>query len=238
MSSILTLNGDVLTSGGNVLTVEGGGGAGDYWAWYGTNAVLLETSTQTVALADTDFATWTPSTTGSTIWTKTFSSQTLGNDYRLIAVARFEFKPVYNTGTTVLSGGTYQCSAACSTYASNPSSVAGWGTGSKNQTSTYLSSWYAYFYNNASGVDGFLTTNSYDYRGVYVSGIIPYNYPASIKVSARADSTYFSTAMMEALDQNQSKFTLEASLYKAPVNRIWQQAIIDQCIDMYQNGIS
>lgn len=211
-----------------------GGGSGDHWAWYGTNATLLESATNTVALKDTDFATWTPSTTSTVIWTKTFQNYTLDSTHQIVAVDKFIFNPVYQSGTTVLSGGTKYVHASYAKRYSYPASYNQYQAGNKGLSAVKSNSYYQLFYKNASGVNTVLGSSD----GISVNNaIITTNGDVSFNVYAKAGN-YFTAGMLSALDTTNSTFTLQSAVYSMPIANDENQALVDMCIDMFQNGLS
>lgn len=204
----------------------------DDWEWYGTNCELVDSVFTTVALEDTSFATWTPSTTTTTIWTKQFTPPALLSGYVYDLAFKFLFNPVYQTGTTVLSGVTKLISMGESYLYSYPASVANWNTGTTSNGSNGGTTLGYLFYKNASGNDAFTGSS---YTGIYAAANAITN---TIDVRAVANSTYFTTTMMSALDQTESTFTIDGRIYRLPKDNAEQQVKVYSLIDMYQNGLT
>lgn len=219
-----------------ILSPNGGSGGGDVWAWYGTNATLVDSYKGTVALEDTSFATWTPSTTESIIWTKQLTGTTLDADHQYAVAIRFVFEPVYQTGTTVISGGTkFICVGSSTTY-KYPNTLANWNSGTYGTSSSSNSEQsYYIFYKNSGGTE---TVSSGLTYGIYATFNTFTMQTLTLTVRARASSTYFSTDMLAALDQTNSTFTVDFSVYSIPIANNAKQDIIDNCMDIYQNGIT
>lgn len=78
-----------LADGTEATGTASGGGGGETWNWMGRNPTLIQRWTENVALADTDFATWTPSTTAKTILDAriagTFAANMAEYDYVLLS---------------------------------------------------------------------------------------------------------------------------------------------------------
>lgn len=78
-------------------------GSSDTWSWMGKNPTLVQTFTERTALADTSFATWTPSTTAKAL----SASNTYGTisldlaNYEYLIGAKFRCKAVYLPGATL-----------------------------------------------------------------------------------------------------------------------------------------
>jgi hypothetical protein len=262
MSKVLTLNDKIVVasngkailspnagSGGYVTQDENGyiilppdgGGSSDTWAWYGTDAELIDTTTQTVALKDTSFATWTPSTTSTMIYTlPTNSISTNFSDYDYVCVGEFVFDPVYESGTT-LQTITKQIETRWEVRSIVPSNVASWDSETYNTQDNSCNFTYPrIFYINSSGTSQIYNGSSY---GLYVgwgngtsSGMNSFQKTPS--VYARCYSNFFTTTVAAAVDQTNSKFKISFSVYRIPASKSVARSVTAITMDMYQNGTS
>lgn len=220
-----------------VLPSTGGGGPSDDWKWYGTNATHLSHFLGTVALKDTDFATWTPSTTSTVIWSKTITESMPPSGYHNVVSVKFIFNPVYQTGTTVVSGGTKFLYCGCTqSYRVIGNIISNWENGvtGASGTTTLVSNYL--FYKDANGVDKIYNGNGY---GVYSTSLTSgYQANNSVSVKAQANDTYFTTSMLSALDQEQSTFTISIDTYIMPDAYESRTITQDILLDMYQHGLT
>ena len=263
MSKVLTLNDKIVIasngkailspnagSGGYVTQDENGyiilppdgGGSSDTWAWYGTNAELIATDKQTIALEDTDYATWTPTTTNTTLMTPQYVVPNLDKtNYVYSCVYEFLFEPVYQTGTTLAAATLRYCSVSQYHIVLMPNSVSNWGDGDKTTVNYYsLNKNYMKYITTSSQT---AITSSAPY-GVYSTTpshsattsltTLTFKFP----IYARCYVSYFSTDMAAAIDQNKSTFTYRYSIYRTPHNRSMGDGMTDALINIYQNGIS
>lgn len=220
-----------------ILPPTGGGGGGGTFAWYGTNAELLSTSTTTVALKDTDFASWTPSTTETTIYTIDTPQITMDtSQYTYVCVGEFSFDPVYQTGTTLVAAPTRYIALLQYERFMMPSNVTNWNNGIRNSATSNNRYLYYYFYKTTAAADA-VTQN---YYGVYCRTNSFYsgsNY-WRFAVQAKCHDTYCSTSMAAALDQTNSKFTLRYDVYRIPLATSIANGMGDALMNIYQDGIS
>ena len=215
-------------------TATGGGGA---FAWYGTNAELLSTNTTTVALANTDFSTWTPSTTETTIYTIDTPQITMDTtQYTYVCVGEYTFDPVYQTGTTLLAAPTRYIAVLQYERFMMPSNVTNWNNDTRNSATNNNRYLYYYFCKTTAGADAVLQ----NYYGVYCRTISFYSGTKywRVPIYARCHDTYCSTSMAAALDQTNSKFTLRYNVYRVPLATSIANGMGDALMDIYQNGIT
>lgn len=232
-------SGKLFTQANGVETAGTGSGGGGNWAWYGADAEAIYNNLQTVKLADTDYATWTPSTTQTTVWTLTpgpFSADFTTYGYAL--VTRFLFEPVYQAGTTMVNCITRQMKVDRTVRYIYPNSIAAWNAGTKTGL-TYVSpnTFNQLFYYNSNGTLTHSSGSSGLTSSASGSGSLS-SITWTVNVRAQCNSTYFSTAMASAIDQDASTFTIKTTVYRYPANRSIENGIFDELIDIYQNGIS
>ena len=201
------------------VTVSGGGGA---CPWAGPNGTLVQTyNNVSYTLAQTGFATWTPSTTQTQI----LASQTLGTisiadylTYDYYIVTEFDFVPVYLAGATLQATPERFVATYVSTRYGYFSTLSDLETGTLNgRGGTTFVNAAAYIYYNNSGAEAMLSGNT--------NGIYPANnyYPttsgttmtvATPIVYAKCHASYFATDRAAELDQTKSKFTIATRVYK------------------------
>lgn len=193
----------------------------------GMDVEFLETiyPATTVALANTDFATWTPSNTAATIQaTSSLTARTLDMaTYEYLVRWQFQFQAAYASGAT-LKNQTYRSCAEIWQYAfKRTNSVANLSTETRTYNSfvtLYTAPLHVYY----GGTTGTLTyTHSISY-GIYPSVQSPTwsnstsNSPKlTIKlpaINARCNNTQFLTTRAAEIDQDNSKYILKGELYR------------------------
>lgn len=199
---------------------SGGGGS---WSWMGNNAVKESTLYgEKVYLKDSPFATWTPTTTATTL----VASQSLGaqamdiDAYDYIILYKFHSHFEYGAGATGKNQVTDVYNEAahnCFGYFSNYSALANNEPNAMNYASNSMR--MATCYLNSSGVAS-MTTGGY---GIYANAIpnasqsgTSFNV-STFQINARCNNTYFSTANAAAVDQAASFY--EVSIEKWRVDR-------------------
>ena len=220
----------------------GGGGGGDTWAWYGINAELLKSESDTIALEDTDYATWTPSTSSSVIYTLPSSGNitTDFSTYDYTATLEFVFNPVYETGTTLQNAVLRNVYAGKQDRGSTPSSYSQLenGSGFTNQTSDTCG-YNMCIYVNSSGTPYIGQSNAAVYCNTFSAANSGTSYfYIQPKVYAVCSSSYFSTTMAAAIDQENSTFSYRYCIYRIPKNRGILRGVVDVAVNNYHNGIS
>lgn len=220
----------------------GGGGGGDTWAWYGTNAELLKSESDTIALEDTDYATWTPSTSSSVIYTLPSSGNitTDFSTYDYTATLEFVFNPVYETGTTLQNAALKYVYAGKMDRTFAPNTYLQWedGSGFTAQISDTCA-YYRVTYVNSSGTNTVAQSNT----SVYCNNLNVVNSGNSYfyvqpQVYAICSNSYFSTTMAAAIDQENSTFSYRYCIYRIPKNRGILRGVVDVAVNNYHNGIS
>ena len=194
-----------------------GGGGGQY-PWAGANATLVKTfDSKTFSLADTSYATWTPSTTGTII----LAPQELGtytvtdlstHDYFI--VVEFDLISVYPAQTTMMGAlvrSMYSGIQASYGYLSNltaltsgtPSSYTNRSPLSTNMISYYNTSGTLAAYAGQYGIYANSSDSLYSTSGSFSSLTYTVKTP---NVYVRCHNTYFSTTLAAEIDQDQTKF--------------------------------
>lgn len=202
--------------------------------------------TKEFALEDTDFATWTPSTTASAILATaevgTFTATNCNlNDY----FSRFlvEINIVYTNET--VAKGRFLKTIADNWYCitKRPSNLTNMNSGTRNAVICEAVSnvWCLLYWSSATARTfaysqsyGFYTGNSAPVSSGNVdSPVITVKRPI---INARCNSTYFATGQASLVDQEKSTIKFKHELYKAlsPYNR--QKSYLSM-IDIWSNGL-
>lgn len=211
-----------------------GGGTETFWEYnyMGKNAEFVETLVDSeVALADTDFATWTPSTTAKIIVNtsdiKTFVADL--TQYEYLIKWESSFVPVLNSGATKKAQVIWEGADQYQCIYKRPSNLANIESGNFNGNvcSTYYSVPFLRYY-NTSGSATYTYAISY---GIYptltastfssTTSNTPTVTVKSPVIYARCNNSYFATARASELDQTNSKFHLVGKLYRiVPVGAV------------------
>lgn len=220
--------------------------SGGAWNWIGKNATLVKTELYSVALKDTLFDTWTPSTTAKEIVAAinsigTLSIDVANYDYTLLYTLYTEL--VYNAGVQDKAKLINQIMLNFKQTMRRPSNYSNLMSKILNQlTDVSVLSGGAGFltFYNSSGVQTFQQSNSY---GFYI-GTMPaptfsstssdnptmtYGRPP---INARCNTTYFSTASASGLDKENSKVHVRTDIYRADKDAL-MQALYRSMIDEY-----
>ena len=222
-----------------VLPVAGGGTAEffdmyDDMSWLGADATLVhEITPVTVALKDTDFNTWTPSTTSATV----VASQTLSaasqkyvatdllkdGGYNYINVWNMKMPIVYTGTPTNKALPVFSCGLLITALFRRYSSYANLLIGDLNNNvaaQVTLSSFLKY-YGKTEGQVTYSNSASY---GFYYANVAPTISSASAQsptitlktptMSARCSTTYMSTANAALIDKENTKLTYTCKVYR------------------------
>ena len=229
------------------VTVNVSGGGGQY-AWAGPNATLAYSfDPVTYKLEDTGFATWTPSTTATTILANTnIGTYTMTDiqNYDYYIFWRFDFVPVYVAGATMQNAVSRYVASSVGIAYSKLSNSLNWlvnGTHNTSNTNGSASStYYMISYYNSNGEEA-ATASAY---GVYCNTNSTYIFSISgttltVKtgdVKANCHATYFSTARAAELDQSKSKFTIKVDVIKTDHNTPFGKTV-DELSYIYNNPL-
>lgn len=213
--------------------------------WRGEEAELVQRyATQEFALADTDFATWTPSTTAKVI----LATDVLGTldidteNYEYLILHPFNFECITQSGATLKAMPVRQTSILAQYICLRPSSLANLQTPTYNYNySIQLYTAPIFDYYNASG------SHTLAYAGSY--GIYEYNPSCTFSnnasrtptltvrraiIYARCSNTYMSTIAAAQIDQSASKFTVGCEVWRCKVGSV-MRGLWDQTIDLYRS---
>lgn len=202
---------------------------------------------QTVYLKDTDFNTWTPSTTAATVIATasagTFTATDIA-DHDYFIRCRICSDLVYNEGTATSKGRFAKTVGenwyAITRRASNNANLNS-STRNGNVAESITNIWIIQYYNTAwtatySSSYGFYPANAAPTLSSTsaASPTVTVNRPT---ITAKCSSTYFSTAMASAIDKAKSSIKFVWDIYRAD-SWYWRQGIHLSLMDMWNNGLS
>ena len=199
-----------------------------------------------IALKDTSFNGWTPSTTAKTIKSSvtagTFVADMVNYEYAIRW--RCEFNAVYADGTTKLGAPEREVAELWQTLCRRPGSLIQIETGSfaGNACITYVSAPLHVYY-NTNGARSYTYSVSYGVYPAVAAATFSSSSAAEPTVTiktptynARCSSTYFTTTMAGAIDQDKSKFRIVGELYRTKIVGTLRQAYRNM-LDLYNNGL-
>lgn len=218
----------------SIIIPQTGGGDAQFYAmngsmdWLGVEAELVDGSVYTVSstLANTDFATWTPSTTAKTIVTsataKTFSADLSNYEYYLVWECKCNMDYT-NASPTLKAHFLFSRCYLVQQITKRPSTFANIQANNFDGnacTSLYTSNFLRY-YGTTTGSVTYSWGTSY---GIYFGAAAATfssstsNTPTvTIKtptVSARCSTTYFSTSNAAKVNQTKSTWSISGKLYR------------------------
>ena len=199
-----------------------------------------------IALEDTDFATWTPSTTAKAI----LAAQTLGtfvatdlDDYDYYVRQRTYVHVKYKSGTSTAKGMFQLCCGEnwnCITRRSGNASTLNSGNISTNLNEAISTTYLLKYYNTSWTA---LYTSAY---GIYPSNtaqtlssttaVSPTVTVKSNVVNAKCQATYFSTGMAANVDQAATTIKIVTDIYRAEGGYM-RRTVNRSLADMWLNGL-
>ena len=222
-----------------VLPVAGGGTAEffdmyDDMSWLGADATLVhEITPVTVALKDTDFNTWTPSTTSATVVaSKTLSGNTqkyvatdllLDGGYNYINVWNMKIPVVYTGTPTKKAMPLFSCGLLIQALFRRYSSFVNLQDGNldNNVTAQQTLATFERYYGSTTGTITYTNGASY---GLYFANVAPSISSTTAQsptitlktptMSARCSNTYMSTANAALIDKTNTKLTYTCKVYR------------------------
>ena len=220
-----------------VLSDQGGGGGGP-WNWRGDNATIIDQlGSATVNLDDTDFPTWTPSTSAHVLQAAatltTFSANMADYEYavRCLFDAHYEYDP----GTTMQAAVTKTTAIYYIFMYRYPTNLTTITSGNWNTFKYTSYSVEGIEYYTTAGVQAWYTSMS---GGVYCSAL-PTVTPSSTtsdtptitvktpKISVVCHNSYFSPTSAGAIDEENSWYRYRFDLYRMDkgtlYNGMWQE---------------
>ena len=213
---------------------------------YGEDLELLDTyPLEKHFLKDTDFNTWTPSSTAATIIaTKVLGTYSVDlSRYEYLVRFLFDAQIAYAAGTTKKNAAVRQIMAFYLYVYRKPSNLTNLASKTDNYsycTTVYTAPFTEYY--NANGADTMGWTSSY---GIYAVSVATQFSNASTatptltvrapSVSARCQSTYFASDMASAVDKNTSFVTLQGTLHRMKPKTSFGRAVWDEVIAKYNS---
>lgn len=199
-----------------------------------------------VTLAETDYATWSPSTAVaqaiyySDVGAGTFTATDIDNIEYLSRIRIYADIQYISSASTA--NGRFKKMMGENWYSitKKPSNKANFDSGTKdlivkeNMANTWVCEYYYYTWTQAYDLQyGFYPQN---YTPVVGTGTSPTVTVRAPRIYVRCGSNYFSTTMAYYVDQQASTFTFKFDYYR--VENGFQRTIIhDSLIDMWNNGI-
>lgn len=193
------------------------GGGGDTWTWMGKNPTKLRTClNEKVYLKDTGYATWTPSTSSSSIVSPknltSFDVTVSEGDY--ILWYRFHAHFEYGSGATNNAKPTdYYWVRACILYGVRNSLSDMTNDTFSSSGMTGIAQYGGFDYYNSSGVLEYTPSALYTvYPSAWTFAQTSFSNnrlnisPVTATISARCNNTYFSTTNASAVDKDASYF--------------------------------
>jgi hypothetical protein len=239
--------GDV-RSGKKFYLPNGSAGLGSYiWTWIGEEAELMESyPTLEYALEDTLYASWTPSTTAKNIVASVNKSTFVADftQYEYVMKWRFEFDAVFPAGTVLKAAPERICAEICQVIMKRPNSLANIAAENFNGNAciTMFTAPITVYY-KADGTRTYTFAASY---GVYPSvatatfsnstSNTPTVTVKSPAIAARCSTSYMSTDMASAIDQEHSIAKYNGELYRIKKGSLARMMYGDLC-DIYVNGV-
>lgn len=250
-ASITTATAPDVRAGKKILLADGSEATGTYnYTWQGDNAEVLTAPfyTFTCKLKDTTYSSWTPSTTAGSILATakcpTFVADMVNYEYVIewlwYVQMAYPSGQTYNACPDRLFGTMYQ------TVMRRPYGLANFEADNwayNYVTNDYTSSQYDIYW-NSSGTKTW-TTSMY---GVYASALsaagisstssnTPTITPKRPVISARCNSSYFSTTRAGEVDKDNTSIKVIGNLYRVDINTSNLHHQWKRAINMYNNPL-
>lgn len=204
------------------------------YSWLGLDATLVHEITPiTIALKDTDFNTWTPSTTGATVVTsRTLSDSTqkyvatdllVDGGYDYINVWNMKLPVVYTGTPTQKAMPVFACGLLVQAIFRRYSSFVNLTEGNLNNNvaAQQTLATFLRYYGSTTGTITYTNSASY---GFYFANVVPTISSTTARsptitlktptMSARCSSTYMSTTNAELIDKEKTKLTYTCKVYR------------------------
>ena len=203
--------------------------------------------TMTVLLKNTEYDTWTPSTTAKAIYATqvagTFTATDIAQHNYFVRIRGY-VDVQYQSGTSVAKGMFQKCCIEnWNCISKKASNAANLNSGTMNSTvnesvnTTYLNKYYnggwVAIYSSAYGFYPSNTNPSISSTSA-TSPTITVNTPV---INAKCNATYFSTTMAGKVDKDASSIKFVFNIYRADVG--YMRSIVNSSLkDMWQGGLS
>ena len=219
--------------------------ASDTYSYLGKNPVkVADYATQTIALSNTDFATWTPSTTYTTIYASSDAGTAVLDtaNYNYILMWFFDIEYKYDGTESSASKALRTCQSLQQAIYKNPSTIA------NLQSQNYNGNYCTTLFNtglivcyNASSAQKLTYTNSvaaYLNATAATFSSSASNTPTlTVKTpSIRfvCNNTYLSTANCAKIDKTNTKFTLRGELWRVDKDSV-MQGMYRNIVELYNS---
>ena len=224
---------------------DGTQGTGNYqWTWMGHKPEFIKNVlTEEVALEDTTYPDWTPSTTAKAI-RATANADTFVADlvnYEYIIRWKISCNPIYTEGTVLKAATIRECLNTYQHIFKRPNSVTNIRDKNFNSNAcvTVCSAPLAVYYKTDGTTITYTYSVSYGLYGALTAATFSSttsNTPTvTVKkptLNARCSTSYFSTAMAAAIDQENTKFKIVGDLYRIPKGGI-VRTLYEELCDLY-----
>jgi len=246
----ITANGTYAASSDNVdgyssVTVNVSGGGGDTWTWMGKNPTKISTLRNVKEyLEDTAYATWTPTTTQTTlVASSTFQGDPLSLNYDYLILLRFHSHYEYGAGATDTSLTNEYFYVSVAQLFAYPGNLVNMTTNTNSNAANLSTEMrHALFYKNSSGTDSYATTSSAVYPSWAgfslvntANQMITYQVYNPI-IYAKCSNAYFSTTNAAAVDQSTSYYEYIMELWRVDSRTTYAGALVDIDRNMWLNG--
>ena len=220
----------------------------ELWNWMGKGAEKIATYAKTtIALEDTSFNGWTPSTTAKAIKSAanagTFTSDF--SQYEYLIRWRFRFDAAFQSGATLKNTVYREAAEIWQVLTRRAGSVANINEGATptNSCVTLYTAPLNVYYGGTTNTLTFTHSVSY---GIYPSATaaafasttkdattVTVKTPA---INARCNATYFATTRASELDQTNSTFSYCGEVYRIKRKSVMQE-MTNSLYDIYNNGV-
>lgn len=256
MAKNVTIQGAEYPDVPSIILPQTGGGSAQFYdldfalGWMGANAEHVTTFySKDYTLANTEFNTWTPSTTAKVIVSTATVSQTVSVDlehYEYLVRWRCDFHNALNSGATKKAQIDMQVASHWQSIHRRPYGLTNIGT--LTDTRSYAANLYAgatlLIYWNTSGTRTWTTTNSYGIYQTYQAptlsnseSLTPTVTFTAPSISARCYSSYFATARAAEVDKANATVKIRGDLYRFKPESGWMRGFFRDAYDMYSNPL-
>lgn len=210
--------------------------------------VYADVWTRDIQLKDTNFATWTPSTTAKALWTasniKTFAVDM--EQYEYIVEWMWDVPIHYMAGRPNKAQPSHQGGVMYQVLSRRPNSVA--NIYAENFNGNYCTTYYTgssfIEYLNASGTDTFAVSSSYGIYGAVTAHTFSSatsNTPnVTLKtpvMNARCSNTYMSTTAASYIDQVDTRIKMTGNVYRVKRESSAMTNMFRKAIEVFNQGI-
>ena len=239
-SETKTQNGtyDVTNLAELVVNVSGGGG-GDSWSWMGKNPTKVKTYVdEKVYLKDSGFASWTPTTTDTSLVAAANYERYYGSaDYDYVIYYRWHTHYEYSSQPNYSINDYYHVGAyfIYGVWSDKSHATSGTPDSYASQTASARS---MMIYKASTGVDTYASQTNYGvYPAISAPGTGNLNLTAkSYQIKARCSASYFSTTAAAAVDQDASFYEQTVELWQVDRGTTPTGFFMDDTRDMWLNG--